>query len=153
MKFILTALFSILVFNVHAQTSFKANFFDNKKIIAITLVDKLIPPFEAGELWNSLRGQEPNKFFIENDFAMDCFAQKDVHGEMRGNCKIFITYAAFKKIGSKLVFKREGVQASRLNQNFIDSAYVSMQRGDVYLSSYNTRRRFFFGLEENLIQH
>ena len=153
MKFILIALISTIVFSAHAQTKFRANFFDNKKIVAITLVDDLIPPFEAGLLWSSMKGQEANKLLLENEFAMDCFAQKNNYGEMVGNCKMFITYAAFKKIGSKLVFKREGVEAAKLNRYFNDSAYVSMQRGDAYLSSYNTRRQFFFGLEESLIQH
>ncbi len=153
MKFILVALLSTFVCNVQAQSKFNANFFDNKRIVAITLVDDLIPPFEAGLLWKSLKGQDANKLVMENDFAMNCFAKKDVYGEMVGNCKMFITYAAFIKIGSKLVFKREGIKAAELNRYFNDSAYVSMQRGEVYLSSYNTRRQFFFGLEENLIQH
>lgn len=55
---------------------------------------------------------------------------------------MLLPYNLFSKIGKTMVFKAEGEVAARLNRYFVDSAY---------LSSYDTRRQFFFGINEALI--
>lgn len=151
MKYGLLILFFAINVNIHAQTNFSAVVINNGETLSITMVDDFIPPHEAGLIWKSLKGSDQSKNILEANFRLNCMATINSSQEPWGNCKIKIPMKDFKKMGSKLVFKLEGSSAARLNSYFIDSAYVSMQRGDAYLSSYNPRRQFFFGLEENLI--
>ena len=149
--------FSLLIFSalslpsVQSMTNFAAVIINNGNTLSVTLVDDVIPPFEAGQLWASLKGIEQSKWVEEEFFSMKCMAMPVEMDDIRGSCKIKIPMSRMTKIDSKRVFKLEGPEAARLNRYFNDTAYVSMQRGDAWLSSYNPRRQFFFGLDENLI--
>lgn len=114
--------------------------------------DHLIPPFEAQELWKVIKGNKQNKLIPVKEFTVFCNVLKLPTDEARGNCKLSIATSNMAKIGKYLVFKAQGAQAAKLNYYFIDSAYYSAQGNQVYLSSYNNRRQFYFGINEDLIQ-
>lgn len=151
MKSLTVILVYFFSLTVSAQTFFEATLTNNGEILSIQLADDFIPPFEAGNLWKSIIGRDEHKVIFEKDFFMECLGHRDLSGEIAGKCRLNIPFKRFIKNDTKWVMKLEGPEAARLNRYFIDSAYVSMQRGDAWLSSYNPRRQFFFGLEENLI--
>jgi hypothetical protein len=135
-----------------AGTFFTATLIRNKTYLYIEMTDdSFVPPFEAGEMWKIVKGQDWRKWINEKEMQLDCQATQNQTGDTFGKCILLFPWSQFQKIGDKMVFKAEGPLAARLNQYFIDSAYLSMQRNQAYLSSYNTRRQFFFGIDEKLI--
>lgn len=139
--------------SISAQTTFSATLIKNGTYLLIHLSDDhLIPPFEAGELWKILKGNEQLKMINEKELKINCNAFTNQTEDIIGECTILMPYNLFQKIDNEMVFKATGNTATRLNRYFIDSAYLSIQRNQVYLSSYNTRRLFFLGITENLIQ-
>ena len=151
MKILLLCLFIPLISN--AGTKFSATLIKNNTYLSIQLIDDhLIPPFEAGELWKILKGRDQVKYIYEKELSLSCEGLSNQLGDVFGKCKLVFPYNLFKKIDSKMVFRADGIIADKLNRYFQDSAYLSMQGNSVYLSSYNTRGLFFFGLEEKLIQ-
>lgn len=135
-----------------AQTDFRAVVYSQTKTLTVTISDDgRIPPFEGGSMWNIMKGTELHKVIRANGFNLECFAVKGPV-DVTGDCRLNIPIDRFVKIGELLVFKLKGAEAAKLNKYFIDSAYLSIQRGRVYLSSYNTRREFFFGIEDAMIE-
>lgn len=141
----------MLSFNA-SSGEFEATVSKDSKVLSINVHDSFFPPFEAGELWKSIRGSERYKYVETNEFFMECQALPDNTGEMSGNCTILIPMELFQKISEKLVLKLTGAQAAKLNRYFVNSAYVSIQRNKVHLSSYNILNQFFFGISEDLIK-
>lgn len=154
MSFILSFVLSFFIHSAEAQTNFAAVVINNGQTLSITLVDHdIVGPYEAGLLWKSMVGNDQRKMIDLPDFKMTCQAIMRTNGEPWGSCKIKIPMDSFTQVDSKLVFKKEGSEASRLNRYFYDSAYVSMQRGAAWLSAFHPRRQFYFGLEEILIHY
>lgn len=152
MKSLVLFLTLFLSQNIFASTSFNAMLIRNKTYLYIEMQDDfVVPPFEAGELWKIVKGNDWRKWINEKEMQLDCQATTNQTGDTFGKCIMLFPYSEFQKIGDKMVFKAEGNLAAKLNQYFNDSAYLSMQRNQAYLSSYNTRRQFFFGINENLI--
>lgn len=148
-------IFATLAFSASAfaQTDFNAVLIKDLNVLSISLADDgMIPPFEAGTLWSSMKGTEQRKYIDEDGFSLECDGLRNGSNELFGSCIFNIPMKGFQKIGDVQVFKLKGSAAAKLNQYFTDSAYVSLQGGRVYLSSYNTRREFFFGIQDNLIQ-
>lgn len=135
-----------------AQTDFSAVLNEESNSLTIVIRDNsLLPPHEAGELWSILKGVDYRKSIRESGFNLDCYVL--MNGPNRiGDCSIEISMDLFQKIGNIQVLKLKGTEAAKLNRYFLDSAYLRIQSGKVYLSSYNTRREFFFGIEDSLIQ-
>ena len=153
MKKLIAPLFLILSLSVTAQTNFTATLIRNGAYLSIQLVDDhLIPPFEAGQLWKILKGVNQRKVVKEKELILSCDGLTNQTNDTFGNCSLLFPYSEFQRIGKAMVFKAEGDVAARLNRYFIDSAYLSIERNGVYLSSYNTRRQFTFGINESLIQ-
>lgn len=153
MKKVLFVFYMMFTFNALSQTDFSAEVIRGTDILSISVADDgLFPPFEAGELWSSLTGIERRKYIDQEGFSLECDALKNSRQEIYGSCLINLPVSTLQKIGDILVFKLKGAKARKLNQYFIDSAYVSIQRGGVYLSSYNTRSEFYFGIREDLIK-
>lgn len=151
--------FFILLFGLIASqaalsaTSFKASLIRNKTFLSIEMVDEgFVPPFEAGELWKLVKGNDQEKWIREKEMQLDCQAVATNLGDMVGRCTLLFPWSQFQKIDDKMVFRAQGALAAKLNQYFVDSAYLSMQRNQAYLSSYNTRRLFFFGINENFVE-
>lgn len=136
-----------------AQNNFSASLIRGKAVLSIEISDDhLIPPFEAGELWKIMNDNNQVRVIREKELAINCRAFTNQTDDTIGKCTIEMPYAQFQKIGKLMVFKAEGRVAARLNRHFIDSAYYSIQRNQVYLSSANTRGLFYFGISEDLIQ-
>lgn len=153
MKKILIAVMLLVSLPALAQANFSASLIKGGTTLSIEISDDhLIPPFEAGELWKIMKGQEQMKIMREKELSITCSAFKNQSDDTVGTCSLLMPYSQFQKIGKLMVFKGEGQVAARLNRAFIDSAYYSIQRNQVYLSSYNTRRLFYFGINEDLIQ-
>ena len=153
MKKFLFVIFMIFSFKAFSQTDFSAEVIKGTDLLSISVADDgFFPPFEAGELWTSLKGIEQRKYIDQEGFSLECDALKNNRLEIYGSCLINLPFSSFQKFGDVLVFKLKGVKARKLNQYFLDSAYVSIQRGGVYLSSYNTRSEFYFGIKEELIK-
>lgn len=153
MKKIFLLVMLLTSWSISAQTNFSATLVKNGTYLSIHLSDDhLIPPFEAGELWKIIKGNEQMKMIKEKELTVTCSAFTNQTDDTIGECTLLMPYAQFQKIDSEMILKATGDVAARLNRHFIDSAYLSMQRNQVYLSSYNTRRLFFFGINEKLIQ-
>lgn len=147
---LLTLFFSITAF---AQTDFNAVLIKDLNVLSIRFADDgMIPPFEGGALWSVMKGTEQRKYVDETGFNLECDGFRNNTNDIYGTCTLNIPMDQFQKIGKVQVFKLKGGTAAKLNRYFIDSAYVSLQGGRVYLSSYNTRREFFFGIQDNLIK-
>ncbi|MBY0415962.1 MAG: hypothetical protein K2Q18_17455 [Bdellovibrionales bacterium] len=151
MKFFLVLASLLLSLNLFAG-DFDATVIKDQNVLSINLNDSFIPPFESGEMWKIMRGTDRRKYIDTEDFSMECDGLSDSSGEIYGACSIMISMDKLQKIEGKLIYKLTGSSAAKLNRYFTDSAYVSIQRGKVYLSSYNTRRQFFFGIDEDLIK-
>lgn len=148
--FLLT--FFLMASSVFAQTDFRAVVYPETNTLTVTINDDgRIPPFEGGNMWNIMKGNDLHKIVRVNGFNLECFAVKGPV-DVAGDCKMSIPMDRFVKVGEFLVFKVKGSEAAKLNKYFIDSAYLSIQRGRVYLSSYNTRREFFFGIQDAMIE-
>ncbi len=151
-NFILIILFLISVSAI-AGTDFQAKLIKNKTYLQIELQDDhLIPPFDAGMLWKALRDNNQVKFINERELQLMCEGLSNQTGDTFGKCTLLFPYNQFKKIREKMVFRADGIIADRLNRYFNDSVYWSTQENQVYLSAYNTRGLFFFGINEELIQ-
>ena len=143
-------LFSITAF---AQTDFNAVLIKELNVLSISIADDgMIPPFEGGMLWTAMKGLDQRKYIDEEGFSLECDGLRSSPNDIYGSCTFNIPMKGFQKIGDLQVFKLKGSAAARLNRHFTDSAYVSIQGGRVYLSSYNTRREFFFGIQDSLIK-
>ena len=153
MKKIIIITSILFSFNSFSQTDFSAVIIKNLNILSISVSDDgRIPPFEGGMLWSSIKGLEQRKYIDENGFSMECDGLKSSTNDVFGSCTLNIPMKGFQKIGAIQVYKLTGISAAKLNRYFNDSAYVSIQGGRVYLSSYNTRREFFFGINDSLIK-
>ncbi|MDO9181856.1 MAG: hypothetical protein Q7U04_05585 [Bacteriovorax sp.] len=153
MKKIFLIMMFILSFPLVAQTNFTAVLVKNGTYLSIHMMDDhLIPPFEAGELWKILRANDQRKTIQEKELVLTCEALTNQTMDVFGACSLLLPYNLFQKIGNKMIFKAEGKIAANLNRYFVDSAYLSMQNNEVFLSSINTQRQFVFGINENLIQ-
>lgn len=153
MKSIILLILFLFSSNIFAGTHFSAVLVKNKTYLSIHISDDhLIPPFEAGELWKILRSNEQIKTINEKELVLNCDGMTNQNNDTFGNCSLLFPYNLFKKVGNIMVFKAEGQVAARLNRYFVDSAYLSIERNEVYLSAYNTRGLFYFGIDEKLIQ-
>lgn len=153
MKKLIIASFMLISSGLYAQTDFSAVLIKDLNIVSISVADDgVIPPFEGGELWSAMKGVEQRKYIDQDGFSMECDGLRNHANEIFGSCTFNIPMNLFQKIGDLQVFKLKGSAATRLNRYFTDSAYVSIQGGRVYLSSYNTRREFYFGIQDNLIK-
>lgn len=133
--------------------SFEAVIIEELKVLSISISDDAaLPPYEAGKLWDIMKGVDQRKYIEASGFSMECDGIRSGSRDTFGACTLQISMDQFKKIGDTQVFKLTGSAAAKLNRFFTDSAYVSLQGGDVFLSSYNTRREFTFGIKDNLIQ-
>lgn len=153
MKKLLLMISTLLSFNAFSQTDFSAEVIKGSNILSISIADDgLIPPFEGGEFWMAMKGMEQHKYIEAENFSLECDALRNNQREVFASCLINLPMSSMQKIGDILVFKLKGSKARKLNQYFNDSAYVSIQRAGVYLSSYNTRSEFYFGINEGLIK-
>lgn len=154
MKKIIAIILTLVSASSFAGTNVSASLVHNNTYLSIHLEDdQLIPPFEAGELWKVLIENQQIKRINEKEFNLTCEGLTvSQTNDTFGNCQLLVPYNLFKKIKNKMVFKAEGEVAMKLNRYFIDSAYWSTQGQEVYLSSFNTRRQFFFGIDEDLIR-
>lgn len=136
-----------------AQTDFSAVLIKDLNVLSISVEDDgMFPPFEGGMLWSAMKGLEQRKYIDEDGFSLECDGARNSTNDIYGSCTFNIPMKGFQKIGDLQLFKLKGNAAAKLNRYFIDSAYVSLQGGRVYLSSYNTRREFFFGIQDSLIK-
>jgi hypothetical protein len=139
--------------SILAQTNFSATLVKNGTYLSIHLSDDhFIPPFEAGGLWKIIKGNEQMKTIREKELTITCNVLTNQTEDVVGNCTILMPFNQFQKNEKLMVFKAQGPVAARLNRYFIDSAYYSIQGNQVYLSAYNTRGLFYFGINEDLIQ-
>ena len=139
--------------NAFASGSFDAVIIDELKILSITVADDVsLPPFEAGKLWTAMKGVDQRKYVEASGFSMECDGLASPTRPTYGACTITIELEKMTTVGDTQVFKVSGSAAAKLNRFFIDSAYVALQGGDAFLSSYNTRREFTFGIKSDLIQ-
>lgn len=146
---LLTILFSMSV----NATDFSAVLIKSNNVLSISMADDgIIPPFESGMFWSVMRGSRQRKYIDEEGFSLECDGLISNSNDVYGSCTFNIPMNLFQKIGDVQVFKLKGSAAAKLNRYFTDSAYVSILGGRVYLSSYNTRREFFFGIQDSLIQ-
>lgn len=153
MKKLILAIVLVFSSGLFAGTNFSATLIQETNILSITIEDQgVVAPFEGGELWKIMKGEEQTKFIMEDNFDLRCSGYRSSLGDVVGQCQLQVPMELFQKIGERQVFKLKGASASRLNRYFTDSAYLSFQRGDAYLSSYNTRREFFFGIKDSLIK-
>lgn len=153
MKKIIFALLFIFSSNLFAQTDFSAVLIKDLNMLTISVADDgLITPFEGGELWSAMKGTDQRKYIDQDGFSMECDSARNHANELYGSCTFNIPMNLFSKVGDLQVFKLKGAAAARLNRYFIDSAYVSIQGGRMYLSSYNTRREFYLGIQDALIK-
>jgi hypothetical protein len=137
---------------IFAGTYISAKLINNNSTLSIQLRDdQSIPPFGAGELWNSLKERQQIKTINETEFKLQCDGRLIANGDVYASCAILIPYNQFKNIKGVMVFKAEGALADKLNKYFNDSAYVTIESDEVYLSAFNTRRQFFFGVNQKLI--
>ncbi len=144
-----------VVFSSHlcAQTDFSAVLIKDLNVLSISIADDgVIPPFEAGELWSSMKGDEQRKYIDQEGFNLECDALRNQSGDLYGSCTLNVPMSLFQKTGEMQVMKLKGSAAARLNRLFMDSAYVSIQGGRMYLNSYNTKREFYFGIQDSLIK-
>lgn len=152
-KLILLTFLVLSSASLFAETNFSAVWIKETNVLSVVIEDHgFVPPFEAGEFWKILKGPEQSKMINETNFNLHCRANKNSWGDMVGECHLSIPMEFFQKIGETQVLKLKGAEASRLNIYFTDSAYLSFQRGNAYLSSYNTRREFFFGIKDSFIK-
>ena len=143
-------LFSLSAFS---QTHFNAVLIKDLNVLSISVEDDgMIPPFEGGLLWSSMVGTAERKYIDENGLSLECDGIKNGTNDIYASCTFNIPMKDFQKIGELQVYKLKGASAAKLNRYFVDSAYVSLQNGKVYLSSHNTTREFFFGIPDNMIQ-
>ncbi len=151
-----TVVFLILVLlstTTFAQSNFTAELVLNGSYLSIQINDdQLVPPFEAGELWKIIKGNDYRKIINENELKLNCVGLKNQLDDIFGNCQLLLPISQFQKVGEKLIFKANPEVAGRLNRYFSDNAYLSIQRNQVFLSSYNTRRLFYFGIYSNLVK-
>ncbi|AUN99836.1 hypothetical protein DOM21_01585 [Bacteriovorax stolpii] len=153
MKKLILAAAVVFSSGLYAQTDFSAVLIKDLNVLSISVADDgLITPFEAGELWASMKGTEQRKYIDQEGFNMECDALRNHANEIYGSCTFNIPMNSFLKVGEVQVFKLKGSAAARLNRYFNDSAYVSIQGGRVYLNSYNTKREFYFGIHDSLIK-
>lgn len=153
MKSLLTLLALLYSISAFAQTDFSAVLIKETNVLSISFADDgMIPPFEGGMVWTAVKGVEQRKYINVDGFNLECYGMRDNSNEVYGTCTFNIPMNLFQKIGDLQVFKLKGNTAAKLNRYFTDSAYVSLQGGRVYLSSYNTRREFYFGIQDRLIQ-
>ena len=147
---LLIAFFSSTVFS---QTDFSANYIPSTQQLSVSWSDdSFLPPFEGGELWSAIKGLDQRKYVEVDGFSLECEALRNSRQEIFGSCTLLIPVKLLTKINDVIVFKLKGAKARKLNQYFVDSAYVSTQRNEVYLSSVNTRSEFYFGIKEKLIK-
>lgn len=150
-QFTVLVLFTVFSFELRAE--FSARLLKETNILSILIRDEgIVPPFEAGELWKILKGPEQTKLIMEDNFDLECRGFKNSWGDVVGDCELSIPMELFQKIGETQVFKLKGPAAAKLNRYFTDSAYLNFQRAQAYLSSYNTRREFYFGIKDSLIK-
>lgn len=141
-----------LVASMNAFAQFEAVVDKNSGSLVVSIADNLnLPPYDAGKLWSAIRGLDQRKYVKEAGFNLVCDGL-NAPEQFYGECKLVIPMSLLNPVGDVLVFKRTGVLAARLNRYFTDSAYVLIQGGGAYLSSYNTRREFSFGIKESLIK-
>lgn len=153
MKTCLTLFVLLFSATAFSQTDFNAVVIKDLNVLSISIADDgMIPPFEGGALWSVMKGVEQRKYIDEGGFSLECDGLRNNSNELYGSCTFNIPMNLFQKIGDVQVFKLKGNAAAKLNRYFTDSAYVSLQGGRVYLSSYNTRREFFFGIQDSMIQ-
>jgi hypothetical protein len=149
----LIAIISLLSSVAAFAGSFDAVIIEELNVLSISISDDAaLPPYEAGKLWDVMRGVDQRKYIEASGFSMECDGIKAGSRDTFGACTLQISMKQFTKVGDTQVFKLSGSAAAKLNRFFTDSAYVSLQGGDVFLSSYNTRREFTFGIKDNLIQ-
>lgn len=153
MKRLLFLILFFFSFSAFSQTDFSAHYISSTQQLSVSWADdSYFPPFEAGELWTAIKGTDQRKYVDVDGFSLECEALRNSRQELFGSCTLLIPIKALTKVNDILVFKLKGVKARKLNQYFIDSAYVSTQRNQVYLSSANTRSEFYFGIKETLIK-
>ncbi len=144
---------SFLSFSAFSQTDFSANYITSTQQLSVSWSDdSYLPPFEGGELWAAMKGQEQRKYVDVDGFSLECEALRNSRLEIYGSCTLLLPIKLLTKVNDVMVFKLKGAKARKLNQFFVDSAYVSTQRNEVYLSSVNTRSEFYFGIKEKLIK-
>lgn len=147
---LLIALFSSTVFS---QTDFSAHYVPSTQHLSVSWSDdSFLTPFEGGEMWSAIKGTEKRKYVDVDGFSLECEALRNSRQEIFGSCILLIPIKLLTRVNDVLVYKLKGAKARKLNQYFIDSAYVSTQRNEVYLSSANTRSEFYFGIKEKLIK-
>ena len=153
MKQLILMISLLTSFNAFAAGSLEAIVIDELKILSITVSDDVsLPPYEGGKLWTAMKGVDQRKYLDASGFTMECDGITSPTRPTYGACTITIELSKMTTVGDTEVFKVTGSAAAKLNRFFIDSAYVDLQGGDAYLSSYNTRREFTFGIKSDLIQ-
>lgn len=142
-----------LVASMNAFAQFEAVVDKESDSLIVSIADNVnLPPYEAGKIWSVIRGLDQRKYVTETGFNLVCDGLKNSTIQIYGECKLIIPMNLLNPVRDGLVFKRTGAAAARLNRYFTDSAYVLIQGGGAYLSSYNTRREFSFGIKESLIK-
>jgi hypothetical protein len=153
MKKILTILILAASFNTFAAGQFDAVLINELNTLSISISDdSSLPPYEAGKLWQSVKGVDRRKYVEASGFSMECDGIERTAGQVYGACTLNISMKLFKQVGNSQVMKLSGSAAAKLNRFFTDSALVTLQGGDVFLSSNNTRREFSFGIKDELIK-
>ncbi len=153
MKQLIFLIMLFFSFSAFTQTDFSAHYISSTQQLSVSWSDDgYFPPFEAGELWSAIKGLEQRKYVEVDGFSLECEAVRNSRQELYGSCTLLVPIKALTKVNDIFVFKLKGAKARKLNQYFVDSAYVSTQRNEAYLSSANTRSEFYFGIKEKLIK-
>lgn len=152
-KFLFAIVLATLSLTSFAKSDFSA-FIDHhsNRLVVIIKDDVVIPPFEAGVLHSKLMGNGYRKSIYENNFELECMAFNTQFGDLVGDCRFSIPMSLMVASGGNQIFKLQGAAAARLNRYFTDSAYMTFQAAQAHLSSYNTRREFYFVIRDSLIQ-
>lgn len=154
MKKVLFALFlASISLTSFARSEFSAFVDHSTDRLVVTIKDDVaFPPFEAGVLHSKLQGNGYRKSIYEHNLELDCVAFLSQFGDTIGSCSFSIPMSLFEMSNVNQILKLSGSEAAKLNRYFTDSAYMTFQRGQAHLSSYNTRREFIFVIRDSLIQ-
>ena len=148
-------IFSLFIFSHSAfsQTNFSANYISSTQQLSISWSDdNFVAPFEAADLWLAIEGSDQRKYVDVDGFSLECEAIKNSRLELFGSCTLLLPMKSLSRVNDVIIYKLKGAKARKLNQYFIENAYVSTQMNDVYLSSSTSRNEFRFGIKEKLIK-
>lgn len=110
-----------------------------------------LPPFDAQNLFNSIRMENPYwKSINEAGFKLDC-QSKTILGQVMANCIIDLDLSSIKLEKGYYLFRVKGIDAQKLFAHFKNINYVSILGNSAYVSMLTSRQEFIFGIKANLV--